>query len=105
MEKYFSANPSFTRLDSDLTEDVIPKVSNLLKNYGSIKTHKPGRKLCVTTVGTNSGVAQLSAFTERFLGPIAHSLGYILVDITNFLRLLQEINGRFCPMPDHFLSV
>ena len=68
-----------------------------------IKTHKPGRKLRVITAGTNSAIAQLSAFTERFLGPIARSLRYI--DSTDFLRMVQEINKRFGPIPDHFLSV
>ena len=47
------------------------------KNYGLVKTHKPGRKLRVITAGTNSAIAQLFAFTERFLGPIARSL-YII---------------------------
>ena len=128
MDKYFSDNPSFTCLDSDLTKDIISKVSNWAekwlevgeinadvmeyvlnfkaqpaKNYGLIKTHKPGRKLRVITAGTNSAIAQLSAFTERFLGPIARSLRYILVDTTDFLRMLQDINKRFGPIPDHFL--
>ena len=70
-----------------------------------IKTHKSGPKLRVITAGTNSTVAQLSAFTERFLGPIARSLRYILVDTTDFLRMLQEINKRFGSIPDHFLLV
>ena len=75
------------------------------KNYGLIKTHKPGRKLRVITAGTNSAIAQLSAFTERFLGPIARSLRYILVDTTDFLRMLQDINKHFGPLPDHFVLV
>ena len=130
MDKYFSDNPSFTCLDSDLTEDIISKVSNWAekwlevgeinadvmeyvlnfkaqpaKNYGLIKTHKPDRKLRVITAGTNSAIAQLSAFTERFLGPIARSLRYILVDTTDFLRMLQDINKRFGPIPDYVLLV
>ena len=127
---YFSDNPSFTLLDSDLTKNIISKVSNwaekwlevgeinadvmeyvlnfkaeLAKNYGLIKTHKPGHKLHVITAGTNSAIAQLSAFTERFLGPIARSLRYILVDTTDFLRMLQDKNKRFGPISDHFLLV
>ena len=75
------------------------------KNYGLIKTHKPGRELRVITAGTNSAIAQLSAFTERFLSPIARSLRYILVDTTDFLRMLLDITKRFGPIPDHFLLV
>ena len=67
------------------------------KNVGFIKTHKPGHKLYVITLGTNSAIAQLSAFTERFSGPIARSLRYILVDTTDFLRMLKDIKKTFQP--------
>ena len=59
----------------------------------------------VITAGTNSAIAQLSAFTERFLDPIARSVRYILVDTTDFFRMLQDINKRFGPILDHFLLV
>ena len=74
-EAFYAA--SKCRYISDLTEDIISKVSNWAekwlevgeinadvmeyvlnfegqpaKNYGLIKTHKPGRKLHVITVGT-----------------------------------------------------
>ena len=33
MEKYFSDNPSFTQLDSNLTEDIISKVSDWAEKW------------------------------------------------------------------------
>ena len=92
-------------INADVMEYVLNFKAQPAKNDGLIKTHKPGRKLRVITAGTNSAIAQLSAFTERFLGPIARSLRYILVDTTDFLRMLQDINKRFGPIPDHFLLV
>ena len=117
MDKYFSDNPRFTRLESDSTKDIISKVSNSTEkwlevgeisadvmeyvlnfkarpanNFCLIKIHKPGHKLYVISSGTTSAIAQLSAFTERFLGPIACSLKYILVGTTDFLGMLDIKN-------------
>ena len=76
-------------VNADVMEYVLNFKAQPAKNFGLIKTHKPGHKLCVITSGTNSAIAQLSAFTERFLGPIACSLRYILVDTTDFLLNVQ----------------
>ena len=42
----------------------------------------------------------LSAFTERFLGPLSHSQKSLLVDTTDFLILIEHLNTSFSPIPE-----
>ena len=111
MEDYLNDNPSLCTLYEDPTDTFLQRVSawsqNWLskgeindtvvdfvtnhsaqpaKNYGLVKTHKPGCKFRVTTAGSNSATIHLSAFTEKFLGPLARSQEHILVDTTVFLK-------------------
>ena len=75
------------------------------KNYGLVKTHKPGQKLRVITAGTCSAVSNLSAFKERFLGPLSRSKKPLLVDTTDFLNLIEHLNTSFSPIPEHVILV
>ena len=75
------------------------------KNYGLVKTHKPGCKFRVITAGSNSATIHLSAFTETFLGPLARSQEHILVDTTDFLNFVNLLNTRYAPMPKEVLLV
>ena len=75
------------------------------KNYGLVKTHKPGCKFRVITAGSNSATIHLSTFTEKFLGPLARSQEHILVDTTDFLNFVNLLNTRYAPMPEEVLLV
>ena len=92
MDRYLRNNANFSKLDFDITETIMTKVDNWAKewflkgeinqtvvdflcnvqakpakNYGLVKTHKPGQKLRVITAGTCSAVSNLSAFMERLI--------------------------------------
>ena len=56
------------------------------KNYSLVKTHKPGCNFRDITGGSNLATIHLSAFTEKFLRPLARSQEHILVDTSDFLN-------------------
>ena len=64
------------------------------KNYGLVKTHKPGCKFRVIKAGSNLGTIHLSTFTKKFSGPLACSQENILVDATDFLNFFNHLNTR-----------
>ena len=88
-------------LKGEINQTVVDFVCNVqakpAKNYGLVKTHKPGQKLRVITAGTCSAVSNLSAFTERFLGPLSRSQKSLLVDTTDFLNLIEHLILVFHP--------
>ena len=130
MDRYLKNNANFSKLDFDITETIMTKVDNWAKewflkgeinqtvvdfvcnvqakpakNYGLVKTHKPGQKLRVITAGTCSAVSNLSAFMERFLGPLSRSQKPLLVDTTDFLNLIEHLNTSFSLIPEHVILV
>ena len=128
MDRYLRNNANFSKLDFDIFEAIMTEVDNWAKewslkgeinqtvvdfvcnvqakpgkSYGLIKTHKPCQKLRVITAGTCSAVSNLSAFTDRFLGPLSRSQKSLLVDTTNFLNLIEHFNTSFSPIPEHVI--
>ena len=96
-------------LKGEINQTVVDFVCNVqvkpAKNYGLVKTHKPGQKLRVITAGTCSAVSNLSAFTERFLGPLSRSQKPLLVDTADFLNLIEHLSTSFSPIPEHVILV
>ena len=130
MEDYLNDSPSFCTSYEDPTDTFLRRVSawsqkwlskgeindtvvdfvtnhsaQPAKKYGLLKTHKPGCKFRVITAGSNSATIHLSAFTEKFLGPLARSQEHILVDTTDFLNFVNLLNTRYAPMPEEVLLV
>ena len=95
--------------EREINDTVVDFVTNHsaqpAKNYGLIKTHKPGCKFRVITAGLNSATIQLSAFTEKFLGPLARSQEHILVDTTDLVTFVSLLNTRYATMSEEVLLV
>ena len=93
----------------EINDTVVDFVTNQsaqpTKNYGLVKIHKPICKFKVIMVGSNSAMIHLSAFTEKFLGPLARSQEHILVDTTDFLNFVNLLNTRYAPMQEEVLLV
>ena len=87
-----------------MTENIISKVSDWAKKW--LEAGEINADVVEYVLNFKAQPAKnYGLIAVRFLGLISRSLRYILVDTTNFLRMLQEINKRFGPIPDHFLLV
>ena len=75
------------------------------RNYGLIKTHKPGNPIRLITSGIGTAVENLSAFTEYFLYPCVRKEPQILLDTTALLNTIENINRKFGPFPEGTLLV
>ena len=94
--------------EGEINDTVVDFVTNHsaqpAKNYGLVKIHKPGCKFRVIKAGSNSATIHLSAFTEKFLGPLARSQEHILADTTDF-NFVNHLNTRYVPMSEVVLLV
>ena len=95
--------------EGEINDTVVGFVANHsaqpAKNYVLVKSHKPGCKFRVITAGSNSATIHLSAFPEKFLGPLARSQEHVLVDTSDFLNFVNHLNTRYAPMSEEVLLV
>ena len=88
-----------------LLDYIINPDTELGKNYGLIKTHKPNNPIRLITSSNGTAVENLSLFTEYFLHPSVKKEPQILIDTTVLLKKVEDINHCFSPFPAGTLLV